>query len=160
MKFFQDCQTKEEVKKLYRELAKQFHPDHGGDLVTMQQINNEYTFVIAKLLRGENLSHEEIEAEILNAEQYKQAVNAIINLEGIVIEICGGWIWVSGNTYTHKDVFKANGFYFAPVKKMWYFRSVEYKTNSHKAHTMDQIRSKYGSQLINSTSFRQRSINA
>jgi len=126
----------------------------------MQQINNEYTFAIAALLRGENLSHEEVEAEILNAEQYKQAVNAIINLEGIVIEICGGWIWVSGNTYQHREVFNANGFYFARVKKMWYFRSVEYKTSSHKSRSMDEIRSKYGSQLINSSSFRQRSINA
>ena len=160
MRFFTTCTTKEEVKKLYRELAKQFHPDHGGDVVTMQQINNEYTFAIATLLRGENLTHEEVEAEILNAEQYKQAVNAIINLKGIVIEICGGWIWVSGNTYAHKQVFKDNGFYFASVKKMWYFRSVEYKTNNHKTHTIEQIRSKYGSKLINSTSFRQRSINA
>lgn len=160
MQFFQNCETKEDVKKLYRELAKQYHPDKGGCLVTMQKINNEYTFAIAALLRGENLSHDEVEAEILNAEQYKQAVNAIINLEGIVIEICGGWIWVSGNTYQHKQVFKDNGFYFASVKKMWYFRSVEYKTNSHKTHTMDQIRSKYGSQLINSTTLRQRFIHS
>lgn len=159
-KFFTDCKTKEEVKKLYRELAKQYHPDKGGCLVTMQKINNEYTFAIAALLRGENLSHDEVEAEILNAEQYKQAVNAIINLEGIVIEICGGWIWVSGNTYTHKDVFRANGFYFASVKKMWYFRSVEYKTGNHKTRTMEQIRSKYGSQLINSSNIRQRFIHS
>ena len=160
MRFFKDCKTKEEVKKLYRELAKQYHPDKGGDLVIMQEINKEYSFSISAILKGENLSSEEVHAEILNAEQYSNAINAIINLEGINIEICGGWIWVNGNTFLHKDIFRANGFYFASVKKMWYFRSVEYKTANKKSHTMAEIRNKYGSQSINQGSFNQRFINA
>jgi hypothetical protein len=158
MRFFKDCQTKEDIKKLYRELAKQFHPDKGGDLETMQAINKEYSYAIAAILRGANLTTEEIDAEILNAEQYKSAINAIINLTGIIIEICGGWIWVSGETYQHKEVFKSNGFYFASVKKMWYFRSVEYKTNNKQSHTMEEIRHKYGSQLINSSNYNQKQI--
>lgn len=158
MKFFQDCKTKEDVKKLYRELAKQFHPDKGGDLATMQAINTEYSFSIAKLLRGEDLTSEEREAEILNAEKYKDAINAIVNLQGIIIEICGGWIWVSGETYTNRQIFKDNGFFFAPVKKMWYFRSVEYKTSNKKAKSMDEIRHRYGSQLINSGNFKHKQI--
>jgi len=160
MKYFSGCQSKEDIKKLYRELAKQYHPDRGGDLATMQAINTEYSFAIAAVLRGENLSSGEIDAEILNAEQYKTAINSIINLEGIIIEICGGWIWVSGETFKHKQVFKDNGFYFAPVKKMWYFRSVEYKTGNKKSHTMEQIRNKYGSHSISSGGFRQKFIPA
>ena len=160
MRFFKDCKTKEEVKKFYRELSKTHHPDKGGDLATMQAINSEYSFAIASILKGADLSHEEIEAEILNAEQYKTAINSIINLLGITIEICGGWIWVGGETYQHRAIFKANGFYFASVKKMWYFRSVEYKTSNKKAHSMAEIRTKYGSQSINSGSFKTRFITA
>ncbi len=159
MKFFNDCKTKEEVKSLYRTLAKQYHPDKGGDLVMMQMINTEYSFAIAKLLKGEDLTIDEVEAEILNAEQYRNAVNAIVNIEDITIEICGGWIWVSGNTYPHREIFKANGFYFARVKKMWYFRSVEYKTENRKSHTIEQIRHKYGTQTINQSTMKQRFIN-
>ena len=147
MKFFHSCKSVAEIKKLYRELCKQFHPDKGGDLATMQAINLEYSVAIHKTLAGENLDAEQVEAEILNAEQYKQALNAIINLPGLIIEVCGGWLWVSGNTFPHKSIFKANGFYFAPVKKMWYFRSPEYKTNSHKSTSMEEIRKKYGSHI-------------
>lgn len=147
-KFFKDCQTLQEVKKLYRELCKEHHPDKGGDTATMQLINAQYTEAINTIANGGTLTEEEAQSEIINAEAYKQAINAIINLNGIMIEICGGWIWVSGNTYPHKEIFKANGFYFASKKLQWYFRSAEYKTSSKKSHSMEEIRAKYGSQHI------------
>jgi hypothetical protein len=147
-KFFKDCKTVSEVKQLYRELCKTHHPDKGGDNAIMQIINAQYTQSINIIANGGNLTQEEAQSEIINAEQYKQAINAIINLEGIQIEICGGWIWVSGNTYTHKSILKANGFFFASKKIQWYFRSPEFKTKSHRTHTMDEIRAKYGSQQI------------
>lgn len=153
MKFFKECTTLNDVKSLYRTLAKQFHPDKGGDLATMQQINNEYAYAIRHIASGQDLSVEDIENEILNAEQYKEAINAIINLEGISIEICGGWIWVTGNTFQHKTIFKTNGFFFASKKVAWYFRSIEYKVNNRKKLTLDEIRTKYGTQQINRTSY-------
>lgn len=153
MTYFKDCCTLNDVKAMYKQLAKMYHPDLTGQDTTaiMQHINTEYAFCIAKLAKGENLTSEQVEAEILNAEQYRNAINAIINLQGINIELCGGWIWVSGNTYPHKDIFKANGFYFASVKKMWYFRSVEYATSNRRTHSMTEIRNKYGSHLIDAS---------
>lgn len=153
MKYFSNCKDLNEVKSLYRTLAKQFHPDKGGDLATMQAINNEYAFAVRHIANGMDLNSEEIENEILNAEQYKNAINAIINLEGINIEICGGWIWVTGNTYIHKSIFKENGFFFASKKVAWYFRSVEYKTANRKTLSLDAIRTKYGTQKISSSSY-------
>ena len=135
---------------MFKTLAKQFHPDVAGTDTTaiMQAINAEYVLAIARAAKGEDLSSEEVEAEILNAEQYKNAINAIIHLESISIEVCGGWIWVNGNTYPYRQIFKAAGFYFASVKKAWYFRSVEYKTDNKKSKSMEEIRRKYGSQTI------------
>lgn len=147
-KFFKDCKTLQEVKQLYRELCKVHHPDKGGDTATMQIINCQYTSAINIIANNGTLSEEQANNEILNAEQYKQAINAILNLEGLQIEICGGWIWVGGNTYQHKTTLKQNGFYFASKKCQWYFRSAEYKTSSKKSHSMDEIRAKYGSQQI------------
>lgn len=153
MKYFNNCKTLNEVKGLYRTLAKENHPDKGGNLATMQEINNEYAFVIRKIAAGADLTNEERESEILNAEAYQNAITAIINLGGINIEICGGWIWVTGNTYKHKAIFKANGFYFASKKVAWYFRSAEYKTHNRKKMDLDDIRHKYGSQQINAKNY-------
>lgn len=38
--YFEGCSTLQDVKELYRTLAKQHHPDRGGNLETMQAINN------------------------------------------------------------------------------------------------------------------------
>lgn len=152
--YFSSCTSIADVKAIYKQLAKQFHPDIAGTDTTaiMQEINLQYTRAIKLAASGANLSAEDTEAEILNAEQYKQALNAVINLQGINIELCGGWLWVSGNTYQYREIFRANGFYFASAKKMWYFRSPEYATTNRKKHTMEEIRHKYGSQKI-STSY-------
>lgn len=148
MKYFSECKTLNEVKQLYRQLAKDNHPDHGGDTATMQQINLQYARAINAVASGMNLSEEEFNAEILNAEQYKNAVDAIVSLPGIEIEICGGWIWVTGETKQHKEIFKKAGFFYAFKKVAWYFRSAEYKCKNRRKFTLEQIRDKYGSQKI------------
>ena len=42
MKFFNNIKSFSELKSQYRTLAIQNHPDRGGDVATMQAINNEY----------------------------------------------------------------------------------------------------------------------
>ena len=156
MIYFNECQNLEEVKATFKNLAKKFHPDLSGFDSTsiMQEINKEYKFAIAQAAKfgfkkdGQKFTDQEVNDEILNAEQYQAAINAIIHLEGIDIELCGGWLWVSGNTFQHKGIFKANGFYFASKKIMWYFRSVQYATSNFKPMEIGQIRAKYGSQQI------------
>lgn len=151
MTYFNSCKTLNEVKSTYKNLAKQFHPDITGYDTTaiMQAINSEYSFAIAKIAKGGNLSTEEVENEILNAEAYKNAINVVTNLPGITVELCGGWLWIGGNTYPVRNSLKEAGFYFASAKKMWYFRSPEYAVKSTSKKSMEEIRTKYGSQIIN-----------
>jgi hypothetical protein len=149
MKHFNDCKTIEEVKARYKKLAKENHPDLGGDTATMQEINKEYAFACAYILKGENLSAEETNHKIKMSEQYRQAIEQIINRPGIIIEVVGFWIWVTGNTYAVKKELKAAGFFFASKKLAWYFRSDEYKTKGGKK-TLEEIRRKYGSEKVNS----------
>lgn len=40
--YFSSCKTKEEAKKLYRQLSLKHHPDKGGDSATMSAINIAY----------------------------------------------------------------------------------------------------------------------
>lgn len=157
MKFFQNCYTLDEVKKLYRDLAKQWHPDKGGNTQVMQEINTEYIKAIAYVARieknykGQDRTETEIETEILQAEAYREAVNKIIHLQGIKIELVGCWLWVTGDTKQHADILKAQPQKFTWAKKRsdysaWFFRTNEYKvTNRGQRMSMDAIRNKYGS---------------
>lgn len=148
MKWFAACGTLDEVKALYKKLAKHYHPDLGGDTETMQTINKEYAFASAKAIKGNNLSDEETENEMRFSEEYREAIEKIIHLEGIIIELVGYWIWVTGNTFAVKTDLKNAGFLFASKKLAWYFRSGEYKVNKGGKKSLDEIRSKYGSEIL------------
>lgn len=150
MKFFFDCNTIEEVKARYKQLAKEHHPDCGGDTATMQAINTEYAFACAKILKGENLSAEDTDEQIRLSEEYRQVIEQIINLAGITIELVGNWVWVTGNTYPVRKQLKEAGLFFASKKLAWYYRAEEYKTKGGKK-TLDEIKTKYGSETINNS---------
>lgn len=47
IKWFKDCSSVEQAKKLRLKLAMQYHPDYGGDLRSMQEINAEWDYVKA-----------------------------------------------------------------------------------------------------------------
>lgn len=148
MKWFEDCHTIEQIKAAYKKLAKQYHPDLGGDTLTMQQINKEYAFASARAVKDANLSEEETEKEMQFSECYRQAIEKIIHLEGIMIEVVGYWIWVTGNTYPVRSTLKEAGFLFAPKKQAWYFRTEEFKVSKGGKKSLDEIRAKYGSEII------------
>jgi len=158
MKWFNGCQTLEEVKATYKKLAKQYHPDLGGDTVTMQEINKEYAFASAKAIKGANLSEEETEHEILSSEAYREAIEKIIHLDDITIELVGYWIWVTGDTYPVRAVLKGAGFFFASKKLAWYFRTAEYKVSKGGEKSLDEIRDKYGSEVLNDNKSKKRFI--
>jgi hypothetical protein len=143
--YFSDCRTLEEVKRRYKELAMQHHPDRGGDTATMQDINNEYESVIKNPFFSFSEQTEQEQQEFI---KYPEIIDQVIGLQGIIIELIGNWIWISGNTYPYKSQLKQIGFYFAPKKVMWYYRPPDYKSSNRSPKTIEYIRSKYGSDLI------------
>jgi curved DNA-binding protein CbpA len=145
IKYFLLCFTLDEVKKRYKELAMQWHPDKGGDTAVMQDINNEYASIIKDAFYKFSDQSEEDQAEYI---KYPEIINKIIGLPGIIIELIGNWIWVSGNTYDHRVVLKQTGFYFAPNKAMWYYRPPEYKSSNRDSKSIEYIRWKYGSEIV------------
>lgn len=148
MRWFNGCSTLDEVKALYKKLAKQHHPDFGGSTQVMQEINGEYAFASAKVIREGELSDEQAEDEIRFSESYRMAVEHIIHLDGLVIELVGNWIWVTGNTQPHKEILKSAGYFFASKKVAWYFRSGAFKVKKGGDKSLEEIRGKYGSERI------------
>ncbi len=147
MKYFNECNTIDEVKSLYKKLAMDNHPDRGGDTATMQAINTEYAFACARIAKGAGLSDEEADTEIKLSEEYRQVIEQLANLPGIVIEIVGNWIWVTGNTRPVKEELKATGLFYAHKKVAWYYRNEAFKTRGNGA-PLEQIRAKYGSETV------------
>ena len=150
MKWFNNCKSVDEVKKMFKQLAKENHPDMGGDTATMQQINTEYAFAIAKLLKAENFTDQQINDAVNLSEKYREAVEKIAALQNIIIELVGNWIWVSGETKAVKETLKAAGFMWASKKEMWYFRTEEFKVRNKTKMSIEAIRAKYGSEKIES----------
>ncbi len=72
----------------------------------------------------------------------------IINFDGIEIEIIGAWLWISGNTYSHRKQLKELGFKYASKKKAWYFHTESFRKTSHKTLSMDDIRNYYGTTKV------------
>jgi hypothetical protein len=106
----------------------------------MMKLINE-AFDVLKSFEGEL----EQQSDDDYSEALSVALNAIINLDGLEIEICGAWVWVSGNTYAHKAVLKGAGFHYASKKKSWHFRPEDWASRSRGSLDMDGIREKYGS---------------
>ena len=146
MKYFVNCKSIEELKKAYKKLAFQNHPDRGGDAETMKAINNEYEQAMELLKKTSKSKQDQNSTE--EAGDFIEIINNIINLEGLTIEIVGNWIWVTGDTKTHKEALKASKFYYASKKKAWYFKPADYVAKSRKNYSLDEIKSKYGSTTI------------
>ena len=155
LKYFKDCNTKEECKKLYKKLAFIYHPDRGGDTETMKAINAEFDYVIENNIFKSSKKDTKKDAKKdtkkdydFSSSQFKDIISALVRLDGLEIEITGCFIWVTGNTYPQKDIIKSLGFRYSKNKKAWYIAPAEYfaqKRSYKKSYSMNDIRNKYGS---------------
>ena len=143
--YFSDCRTLEEVKRRYKELALRHHPDRGGNTATMQEINAEYESIMKNPIFSFAEQSEEEQQEFI---RYPEIIDQVVRLHGVIIELIGNWIWLSGNTYPYRSQLKEIGFYFAPKKVMWYYRPPEYKSINKSPKTIEYIRAKYGTEKI------------
>lgn len=146
--FIPTPKTLEELKAQYRKLAMEHHPDRGGDLETMQAINNEYDALFPRLKDvhqtkdGEAYTARQESAE--TADQFKDLINELMKMDDIVIEIIGCFVWVTGNTKPHKEQLKALRFRWHTKKFAWYLAPEDYRKRSRKEYGLEEIREMYG----------------
>ena len=158
--YFQNCASLDEARSLYHQLAKENHPDYGGDLRTMQEINRqwaEYQVIGAKFdaRQRQAAAHKEGKKSAADfhdldelGEIIRAKVEALLNISpDLIVEVCGLWVWVTGETKAHKDEIKVvEGMRYALEKKAWYFAAVPSFNRTRR--TMDEIRSMHGSRTF------------
>jgi len=149
IRFFSSPRTLEELKKQYRELALKHHPDRGGSDETMKAVNNEYDLLFPELKDihqtkdGETYTAKQASTE--TADQFKDIISELLTMEGLIIEIIGCFIWVTGDTKQYKDQLKDLHFQWHSKKIAWYLKPEDYKKRSRKDYDLDTIRNMYGS---------------
>lgn len=154
--------TIEDAKNQYKKLILRYHPDlaaKNGMSVeeatkATQTINAEFDY----LKRHNYNIHETAEGSTYTdwsqyapddvTARYAEIIEALIHMEGVIIEVCGSFLWLSGSTYDHRAEIKAMGFKWASKKKMWYLAPKDWRKKSRRELTMGEIRDTYGSQVV------------
>lgn len=100
-KYFNNVSTLEELRKQYKELLKQYHPDNNGDVTIMQEINAEYDILFKLLKDKHNRSETEsndnksdynnMKYDFEEDIKLRNILNKIIKFSDITIEVCGSW---------------------------------------------------------------------
>lgn len=163
MGYFTKVSCIEELKRQYYNLALMYHPDRGGTKEQMQAINAEYEKLfqrykdIHKSVNSENKSNaqENYKSETPTCEcpeDFIHIVESLLTLKGIEVELCGRWLWISGNTYPHKSRLRSLGCIWHHKKQKWSWHYAEDSSKyKHKEWSMAKIRDTFGSQTFTPT---------
>ena len=147
--YFAECKSLNDLKAVYRKLAMEHHPDLGGDVEVMQAINAEYDEMFKKLQNAWNEENpDKVSTEA--PEEFRDVLSKLFRLKDIVIELCGCWLWIGGETRQHAKALKEAGCKWSANKKRWYWRhwyNGAYYPH-HRPFSMNAIRATYGSSVL------------
>ena len=145
LKYFNECKSLDEVKAEYKRYVQRLLPreGHAGDPNELVHVENEY-YEISQRPKAQEMD-EEVREEYL---AYPSLVKKLV-VKGLNLEMCGSWLWVSGNTIEHKEELKELGLRYSPNKKMWYYRPKWYRSTNSTPVDMEFIRKKWGTDADN-----------
>ncbi|MET1414392.1 J domain-containing protein [Roseibium sp. HPY-6] len=131
--------TPDQFKAAYRAACRTYHPDiNSAGEEMMKVINTAYDAL-------KNFSGTIKDEQSNYGELFNNALKAVLPIHGVIVEVCGAWIWITGDTRTHKETLKKSGFKWSKNKKAWYFRPEQFRSFSRGNATLEEIREKYGS---------------
>ncbi|WP_339332218.1 DnaJ domain-containing protein [Aeromonas caviae] len=138
--------TVENVKKAYKKLALKYHPDRNplGEEI-MKAVNAAFEVLMNNVENINKFQSEKAEERYNYGEELEKVLTALSAMAGIVFEVVGNWVWITGDTINNKDALKEVGCKWAPKKKMWYYRPEEHRSTwNRREHSIDEIREMYG----------------
>ena len=157
--YFENCNSVESTKTLYRELAFRYHPDRnpGIDVEIIKQVNNQYKQKLLSLNGSKSGNNEEFTYKY-NATIEQELIDKInqllkIDFDDIDFYLIGNWIWCSGNTRPYKEKLKELGFFWNSARLLWYYRPESQKAYYKSSKSLDDIARSYGaSKIVNQKS--------
>ena len=169
-KYFANINTAEELKKAYKEYCLNLHPDKGGNAADFIAMRAEYKTAAERIARKEVRAQEyrrTNDSDQAGAERQRtfeeilkeftalaDVVADLAGLEGITLEICGSWLWITGQTFLQKDAIKAAGCFYSSKKKAWYWKPFDGFFKKRGNLSLNEIRDKYGSIKVDTNIYR------
>ncbi|WP_233981881.1 J domain-containing protein [Pectobacterium versatile] len=138
--------SEKDIKNTYKKLALKYHPDRnplGAEL--MKAVNAAFDFLIANLDKINQFQSSDENEHYNYAEELEEVLVKLMGLSGVIYEVIGNWIWISGNTFEHKQALKDIDCKWAAKKQQWFYRPEEHKSmRNRREHSIDEIREMYG----------------
>ena len=129
---------KKEVKKAFHLACMKYHPDRNPAGNEMMKMVLQAWEVLQKENFPINCEGFETGDCYDYGKEINDALNKIVGIEGIQIEVCGSWVWVSNTRYDQRSIFclprqydpetkkpvadDEIRFRWSRDKKRWYFR--------------------------------------
>lgn len=144
---FRNAKSVMEAKKIYRDLSKENHPDKGGSIEMMQQINIEYERFLKSFIDGRVNDFAADKDYDINSEPFADMLKKVMNFD-MDIEIIGFWIYARDCwSKEEKSELGDLGFWYSKKHKAFVFSGSKKKKIRSKLTTAD-IRDIHGSTAV------------
>ena len=98
---------------------------HGVSVLDFEIVNERqqeaFNHEYGKVLKDFDYKPQKVPIRSLDSE-VRAAFDKIIKIKNITVDVCGKWLWISGNTSKHKDELKEIGCLYHKKKGVWYWR--------------------------------------
>lgn len=151
MSYFSKFKSVEFIKKEYRKLCFINHPDKGGDVEVMKEINVQYHEALQRVNGQTTFDNNGKDHTYYYNEDVEEALMSKIyellslNMSDVEVALIGVWIWITGtNTKAYKESLKKLKCRWHSKRKCWYFQTSKKRKSYAKNFSMDDMANKYG----------------
>jgi hypothetical protein len=152
MKYFNEIMEIEEMRNMFRSYCLELHPDKGGDHNEFIAMKDEYDKIINKAAANESIraaaEDRKPNFSFESERELAEMIEKLMRVQGVIIELCGSWLWISGNTFVVHEQLKAFGFRYSRKKKSWYYSPYMSSGKRRGRYSMKKIRETFGSTVI------------